>query len=154
MARGAIIVSVRAAHYCFFFQRQFLATVAGAILLTGSWPVPVRPSKQSGVSFMAEECPPTGGGVELWLPDEFLDDDFFSEEEKAAVAARSENDDEEEGADGLPRRRAGLVVGNAKGQGDGSPANVGHLFCCGAVFAGFRFRISLSSGRHPPRRVV
>uniref|UniRef100_A0A804QXH8 Uncharacterized protein n=1 Tax=Zea mays TaxID=4577 RepID=A0A804QXH8_MAIZE len=72
---------------------------------------------------MAEECPPTGGGVELWLPDEFLDDDFFSEEEKAAVAARSENDDEEEGADGLPRRRAGLVVGNAKGQGDGSPAN-------------------------------
>ncbi|EES01757.1 hypothetical protein BDA96_03G385000 [Sorghum bicolor] len=78
---------------------------------------------QSGVSFlggMAEECP-TAGGAELWLPDEFLDDDFFSEEEKAAVAAKSESD-EEEGVDGLSRRVAGLVVGNGKGGGDGSPA--------------------------------
>jgi len=81
---------------------------------------------QSGVSFlggMAEECP-TAGGAELWLPDEFLDDDFFSEEEKAAVAAKSESD-EEEGVDGLSRRVAGLVVGNGKGGGDGSPAKVG-----------------------------
>ncbi|TVU36494.1 hypothetical protein EJB05_18430, partial [Eragrostis curvula] len=58
---------------------------------------------------MAEECP-LGGGAELWLPDEFLDDDFFSEEEKAAVAAKSESD-EEDGLDGLSRRLAGLVSG-------------------------------------------
>jgi hypothetical protein len=70
--------------------------------------------------------PPTGGGAELWLPDEFLDNDFFSEEEKAAVATRSESNEEEEGADDLPRRLVGLVVGN--GKGDGSLANVGHLF--------------------------
>ncbi|PAN27582.1 hypothetical protein PAHAL_5G089600 [Panicum hallii] len=67
---------------------------------------------------MAEECP-RAGGAEFWLPDEFLDDDFFSEEEKAAVAARSESD-EEEGLGGLPRRVAGLLVGNGKGAGDDS----------------------------------
>ncbi|RLN04120.1 uncharacterized protein C2845_PM13G13420 [Panicum miliaceum] len=70
---------------------------------------------------MAEECS-RAGGAEFWLPDEFLDDDFFSEEEKAAVAARSESD-EEEGLGGLPRRVAGLLVGNGKGAGhDSSPA--------------------------------
>jgi hypothetical protein len=136
---------VRAGHYYFFLQRQFLATGGAILFRRAAGPVQACRGMFS-LGGMAEECP-RAGGAEFWLPDEFLDDDFFSEEEKAAVAARSESD-EEEGLGGLPRRVAGLLVGNGKGAGDdSSPAKVGFPFLLRRVLFGsfFGFRISRSA---------